>query len=386
MGYCESVPADVTAYQDALTGRRVVRWTPDSLLAQHLYFTSPSVTADDRWLAIIGQAVTGGPDLYAIDRREKVMHRLTDNRHGVRKCYCYPYGGPRGLAKPTPCLDAGRNRVYAVIDDQLWRIDLDTGERRMLVALPEGYYAAFMHVRPNGGEVAMPLTRSPAFEAPARTQGEQMSRLGEALDAGQVHCALWLVDAETGAVTVRLEVPFWITHVQYDPTGSGWIMFNSESHWQRQKVVPRIWTVEPAGDPRPLFVQAEGEVCGHENWTADGTIVYHGAVGQREYVAKRDRRGALIEERTTADFQVHHATPDPAGTGYLADALDGLIYHVTPVGADGCRAVPLCRHDTEDKAEQDNHAHVIASPRGDGAVFTAMRGGKRAVYEVELGD
>ena len=393
-----ATPEPHETYIDPTTARPVTRLTDPRFPTQHLYFTSPSVTADGRWLILMSHR-DGQVNLFALDRAEHRLHPLTDNPHGTRFAYCYPYGNPSGLAKSTPCLDPHRNRVFAQLDNQILRIDLDRRQSHVLWTVPPDTVSSFTHVTPDGRTLCVPLTNASAFVDPARTQGEQMDRVAAHIDAGNVRTQLHLIDTETGNARVWLEAPFWVTHVHFDPTGSGHAIFNSEGLWHRQAKIPRIWLTDPTGSYRPLFQQSKGEICGHENFAADGTIVYHGARAAAEhvtgdlktfpdadaahYLARRDRTGKLIEQRATDPIPIHHATPDH-GSGYIIDSLDGLIYRVEPAGAasSGFTFTPLCRHDTEAPEEQDNHVHATLTPRGDAIIFTAMRNGSRCVYEV----
>ncbi len=382
-GYAQTWRCSPRQSRDPASGRRVTQWTDPAVPSQHLYFTSPSVTVDDRWLVGICDR-DGQANLFAIDRVEKVCHQLTDNHHGTRVAYCYPYGSARGLARPTPSLDPIGNRLFALIDDEVVRIDLQTGQSRPLWRIPPNSMPAFTHVSPDGRKLVMPLTNADVFGDPTASQAEQMERLARHIDAGRVRTTLWVIDTETGEARPWLEVGFWLTHVQFDPTGSGWGIFNSEGHWHQQAKIPRLWVAEPDGTHRPLVKQAEGEMIGHENFAPDGTVVYHGIRDGAHYVARRKKSGECVEELRSCGIAVHHTTPAAGGNGYIADAYDGAVYHIVPDGQGGTRATVLCRHDTEGLGEQDNHAHAITTPAGGSVIFTANRAGVRSIYEVAM--
>ena len=84
-------------YRDPDTGATVIQWTNAPCTNHHLYFTSFSVTQDDRWLAILSDR-DGHPNLYAIDRRDGAIRRLSNNQNGLLRSYVYPQGGLRGLS------------------------------------------------------------------------------------------------------------------------------------------------------------------------------------------------------------------------------------------------------------------------------------------------
>jgi Tol biopolymer transport system component len=380
------IPAEASRSADPLTGRTVTRWTSSPAKDQHLYFTTPSVTSDGRWLVLISER-SGHPNLYGLERATGRMRPLTANASGTRRAYCYPYGGEAGLSKPTASLDPVRGRAFAVVDDQVIRADLESGESAPLAPLPERGMTAFTHVSPDGRWLCLPLTTPiEPFLEPAATQGEQMRLLWPHISAGRIETKLWLIDTETGAARVWATLPFWVTHVQFDPTGGGRAIFNSEGRWQNQAEIPRIWRIDAEGRTRPLFPQVAPERCGHENWAADGSaVVYHGDDDQGSYLARRDWEGLLLERLDVSDIATHHATPDATGRGYYVDARDGIIYHIGLEGGQR-RLDPVCRHDTSDFHDQDNHVHPILAPDGRSLVFTSKRAGFADVYEVSLED
>ncbi len=102
-------------YTDPKTGARVIRWTASGAKDQHLYFTGPSVTDDDRWLVILSER-TGHPNLHAIDRRTGEIHALSANARGLLASYVYPLGGARGLSKASASMDGESGQVIWIQD------------------------------------------------------------------------------------------------------------------------------------------------------------------------------------------------------------------------------------------------------------------------------
>ena len=79
---------------------------------QLLYFTSSSLTADDRHLVFISDR-TGNPNLFTRDLMTGNERQLTTNTEGVLKSYVYFDGHPyRGFGKGSVSLDAGKGIVY----------------------------------------------------------------------------------------------------------------------------------------------------------------------------------------------------------------------------------------------------------------------------------
>jgi len=379
-------PAERTQHIDRETGQTVIRWTQGGAKNQHLYFTSPSVTEDDRWLIFISDR-DGHPNLYAIDRGNGRIQKLTVNNEGLLRAYVYPLGGRRGLSKASPCLDARHNRVYYIQNDEVWRVDLDdNSEPFKLSTLPAGAYTAFNHVSPDGQRLCVPIADARAFEAPMQTQWEQLRQVPELMRQENLTTQILLIDTTTGQSQIAAEAPFWVTHVQFDPASSGRIIFNKEGQYPTTGIpLPdRIWCLETNGHIRPLAPETDGEWRSHENWAPDGNaIVYHGSRAGEPFVAARTWDGALLRQASLAGITLYHATGAIDGRRLFIDKPDGLIALVDPDEIGAARVRNICRHDSS-CCDQDAHVHPITTQGGKSVVFTSDAAGQCDVYEVEL--
>jgi hypothetical protein len=375
------LPPGAAWLRDPATGQRVVRWTADGC-SQHLYFTCPSVTADDHWLVVISDR-DGHPNLWAADRRAGTWRRLSANRSGTRRAYCHPQGGAAGLTKASACLDPVGGVAYAVIDNQVWRLPLAVGRPEVLADLPSGTSCGFCHVAPDGGRLCLTLVDAETLAAETATQRDQMAAAALVVAAGRSRTLIEEVDTGSGRRRTRCAVPFWATHVQYDPAGHDRIIFNSEGPWSLQDRIPRIWVQAGYDQPAPLYAQDPREQVGHENILPDGSaIVYHGVAQDDHFICVRDWSGRLLSRLPMPDRpEAHHATPMPGQGGFLADCHDGMIHIITTAGG---RPVfkPVAGHGVEDWTAQDDHPHPIANPDGLGVVFTARAMPGREVREL----
>jgi Tol biopolymer transport system component len=378
----QSLPSERSTYRDPATGATVIQWTQGPHTNQHLYFTSPSVTADDRWLVFISDR-DGNPNLYAIDRRDGAIRQLSANANGLLRSYVYSQGGLHGLSKASPCLDPHRNRLFYIRDDTVFAVDLDAAEtsERQLCELPQGWYGGFTHISPDGKCFCVPCTDPRAF-ADEKTQWEQLKTVPQRMDRLGLVSRILLVEVATGNLRIAAEVPFWVTHVQFDPAGSGRIVFNREGDRPGGGPMPdRIWCLEPTGAFRPLADQPAEEWRSHENWAPDGrSIVYHGGRDGKAFVAARTWEGKLLHETNLGGIEFWHATGAPDGRRLVVDRRDGMISVLDPA-ASANRVTDLCRHDTT-YDDQDAHAHPIATPSGRSVIFTSVRTGNCNVYEV----
>jgi Tol biopolymer transport system component len=366
-----------TTYRDPDTGATVIEWTKAPCTNQHLYFTSFSVTLDDRWLVILSDR-DGHPNLYAIDRQDWAIRRLSNNQNGLLRSYVYPQGGLRGLSKASPCLDVPRNRIFYVRDDVVYVAGLES--EQPVCALPPQWYGAYTHLCPDGKTFCIPCTDPRAFTDDCLTQWEQLKRVPARMKREGLVTRLYFVDVEKGVSRIAAEIPFWVTHVQFDPTGTGRMIFNLEGWDEDCRALPnRIWCLETDGSYRPLSEQPAAEWRSHENWASDGqSIVYHGGRDGKAFVAARTWEGRLLHETSIDGIEFWHATGALDGKRMFVDRHDGMIAILDPTEH---RMTSLCRHDTS-YDNQDAHAHPLTTPSGRSVIFTSNRTGHCQVYEV----
>ena len=378
-------PSERTTFSDAQTGATVIQWTAGPSNNHHLYFTSLSVTADDRWLTFISDR-TGHPNLFAIDRTSGEIRRLSDNQRGLLRSYVYPQGGLTGLSKASPCLDPRANRLLYVRDDKVFAVSLGSANpaENFIAELPPQWFGGYSHISPDGKTYCIPCTDPRAF-ADEKTQWEQLKTVPVRMKALNLLTRLYFIDIATGRTRVAAEVPFWVTHVQFDPAGTGRLIFNLEGQQANGVPMPdRIWCLESSGHFRPLATHLPAEWRSHENWAPDGqSILYHGGHADRAYVAARTWDGKLLHETSIHGVEFWHATGVLDGRRFFVDRRDGVISILDPAAAPAHRVIDLCRHDTA-MHSQDAHAHPITTPSGKSLVFTSSRSGTCQVYEVTL--
>lgn len=382
----ENEPSEKTVLTDRDTGAEVIQWTRSDCTNQHLYFTSPSVTGDDRWLVFISDR-SGNPNLHAIDRRDGSIRRFSENSRGLLHSYVYPKGGNHGLSKASPCLDPVRNRIFYIRDDVVCAADLDgdsAGERK-ICEMPAGWYGAFTHISPDGKTLCVPCTDPRAFVDEADTQWTQMRKVPGRMERENLLSRIYWIDVPTGRMKIAAEIPFWVTHVQFDPAGTGCLVFNREGFSEGGDRPPpnRIWCLEPDGTFHPLSPELPGEWRSHENWAPDGkSIVYHGGRDGRTFLAARTWDGRLIREASLEGIEFWHATAAVDGRRLLVDRPDGYISMVDPDAVEN-RLFNICRHDSTVE-NQDAHPHPITTAGGRSLIFTSNRSGHCQIYEAAL--
>ena len=375
---------------------------------QLLYFTSSSLTSDDRWLVFISDRL-GDPNLFAMDLHSGQEHLLTDNHDGTLKSYVYFDGNPnRGLGKASVSLHSQSGTVYYLQGDDICAVDL-TGSRRVLAQVPAGQVTAFTHVSLDGSRLCVPTTDARALEAGSLVNGRPDYDIDERVQRENLASTLHVYDTRTGREILSEPVPrAWITHVQFCPAENDLILYNHE--WSAESGIRRIWLFD-GRSRKHIRMRAEGEgrsrkdwVC-HEVWDKDGrAIIYHGGFdGGAYFVGKVKRDGSdRVEVGFPPDFRKYgHFNISPAGLlvgdGYYQEPQEESLAGVrnefrggewiSLQKVDWAQArmewMPLCKHGSSWE-NQDCHPHPIFNHAGSAVYYTSNTGGRRAIYRVEV--
>ena len=394
---------------------------------QLLYFTCSSLSSDDRRLYVISDR-DGHPNVYVRDLQTGLETRLTDNRNGTMKSYVYFDCQPgKGLGKASVCLDSVRNIIYYIQDNQICKVGLD-GIIHVLSRVPDCRTTAFTHVSSDGRLLCVPMTDGRALDYDPEREGAGLDRrpvydIDGRVQEERLNSYLCVYDTSTGALLYEKKVPLcWITHVQFNPADSEFIMFNHE--WPSFDCgIRRIWLYDHRNDTivriRKEGSDTSGNTAGHprkaadwichEMWTDDGsTIIYHGGyadgpalVGKYELASRRYWEIALPDDYNAyGHFTMDHQQnlccdgyfkfPDDIKTvrenstdnGPDPHKKDGeYISRVIPFWEEGrLEWIPLCKH-LSDWLGQDAHPHPVYSHAGDAIYFNSRSGKYVKVYK-----
>lgn len=400
------------------SGNEIIKWTETDEDVQHLYFTSPSITNDNKYLIVISES-NGIPNLLCIDRETKKVNQLTNSK-GLLKSYTYPEGGLKGFSKASPFLDSSKNVVYWIEDNQVWKKGLDSSVKPVkLASLPKGWLTGYIHLSSDGKKICVPCTDPRAFnDNEDLTQHDQLKNVPFRMLENNCKSKLLIIDVETNQIENEVLLPFWVTHVQFQPDNSDVILCNSEGRVSSlaKRNYPywgRIWLINVDGSYRRFFQQKDGEYINHENWNKlNNSVLYHGKnrlnqislliyygmifinkyIGQfysrrkldafsKHFIAIRDINGKILYKINT-DHPVSHAIFSPCSINFVADSRDGNIYGYRFEDKKYIRSL-ICGHSSTMK-NQDVHPHPRISNDGFSVIFTSDREGKRSVYEVKL--
>lgn len=366
---------------------------------QLLYFTSPSLLADDRRLVFMSDR-GGHPNLFLRDLKSGEERRLTSNSEGILKSYVYFDGQPYcGFGKASVSLHAPTGTVYFIQGQSICQVNA-AGKLRVLAEYPAGQMTAFTHVSADGTRLCVPTTDARALDGDNVLPGAPKYNIDARVQAEGLSSWLRIYDTASGEETLCERVPkAWITHVQFSPADRNAILYNHE--WPADCGIRRMWLWD---GKRHIRLRSEGDgrsradwTC-HEMWERDGSaVIYHGSY----------YKGPAYVGRVHPDGSQSVEIPFPAGWkryGHFTEGRPGVLvtdgYYERPddPAPNGCGAwisvlrvgwessriqwFPLCRHGSSWRS-QDEHPHPVFDHAGRSVIFTSDRDGKRAGYRVD---
>ncbi len=381
----------------AMQGEKAVAVVSSAANDQLLYFTSPSLLADDQRIVFLSDR-SGQPNIFLRDLRTGQDRQLTFNTDGFLKSYVYFDGLPyRGLGRASVSVDPQRGLVYFLQGRKICVVSTD-GEQRVLAELPAGQMTAFTHVSADGSRLCVPTTDARALDDDRLLKGKPDYDIDARVQAESLSSYLRVYDTASGREIACERVPkAWITHVQFSPRDNRLILYNHE--WPSDCGIRRMWLWD---GQRHIRLRTEGGgrsrtdwTC-HEMWERDGSaIIYHGTYDKGPSYLGRvlpDGSGAVeIALPKEWDRYGHFTVGRP---GWLV--TDGCYVHegdsgrssgdwISMVVVDWSARrydwLPLCRHGSS-WTSQDAHPHPVFNHAGDAAYFTSDVSGKRAIYRI----
>jgi hypothetical protein len=379
---------------------------------QLLYFTSSSLTADDRTCVFIREQVIGQPNLWACDLATGKAWPITLGDRGCLRSYVYFDGRPNeGFGKASVSVHPHSARVYYIDGLNLCCAAL-RGPTRVLARLRDDEVTAFTHVSADGRLICVPTTDARALDGPFE-KNRPLYDIDRRVRDEDLRSYLNIFDTSSGELLARETVKrAWVTHVQFSPRDNRLILYNHE--WPADCGVRRIWLWD-GRTHRPLRDERDGQsrgdwVC-HEMWSRDGrSVIYHGRYAGTDpvtcgaklifgagngpaFIGRCNADGSeLVEIVLPTDYTRYgHFTvgndeqlvtdgyferpEDPPGNGAWISLL-------TPDWTN--RTIdwrPICRHGSSWRS-QDEHPHPIFDHAGRSVLFTSDVNGRRTIYRV----
>lgn len=388
---------------DLTAKRQPVRVTEAGCNNQLLYFTSSSLTADDKELVLISDR-TGDYNLFVQDLASGDVRQLTHNNESYLKSYVYFDGTPyKGFGRASVSLDVTRGRVYYIQGREVRCVDLTRVSEATLAVLPDNQVTGFTHVSDDGRLLCVPTTDARALDDEILNRGPMWEHIDKCVQEENLSSYLNVFDTATGERVLCERVPkAWVTHVQFSPNDNSKILYNHE--WCSDGGIRRMWLWD---GQRHLRLRTEGDgrsrkdfTC-HEMWERDGSaLVYHG--GRHDgpsYIGRVRPDGTNLCEILLPESYKHYGhymTGKPAWLvtdgsyvpdGDTGDTWGGKWICLLKVDWAGQKAhwMPLCEHGSCWSC-QDVHPHPIFDHSGTNIYFTSDVEGYRAVYRLDVAD
>ena len=166
------------------------------------------------------------------------------------------------------------NRAFWATDNRVLSVDLLRGEVEEIYRSPEGWGMGQSNCTAKGDVFSVGETKSDFMSSEPKHDGYTLDRKAQAWP--EPTARIVLVDAATGQANVGHELNGVPSHVNVHPFDPNLVLYCHEGQWSY--VGHRIWLLDvAAGEARPICKPPEGYAFGHETWTDDGRVLFHGA-------------------------------------------------------------------------------------------------------------
>ena len=385
--------------------KKITRLTPAGQNFGILYFTSNSLTNDDKTIFLIGRE-HGVRNLYCMNTDGTYLKQITDipKDQNIKESFNPPVMLDCGIDNiyAEPALDTKGGNIFYYRQRQIVRADRN-GNNTVLAELPIGNIVSVMHVSESGKKLLLATTDARAFLYD-NTDSYNLT-VDDTVQSMGLSAVLRVFDTRTGEQILKERVPrAWITHVQFNPANDDLIMYNHE--WPHDCGVRRMWMFDGENH---VMVRTEGEgrsrkdwTC-HEMWSRDGSeLVYHGTYdGGRSYLGCariNDPEDILPIRLTEIPFPEEYVSYGHFTMGNGHDVFTDGYFRLLGDPEDKSKYIcrlkidwdagkidwqPLCEHNST-WATQDSHPHPILNHKGDRLYFNSDFEGFRAVYYVDV--
>jgi oligogalacturonide lyase len=369
-------------YEDAFSGREVIRLTDYLGHSSHLYFTDPGWFNHDRSF-IFNSDREGQSDLYRYDLEDGKITQLTDY--------------PDQRARLGGCFSETNQCHYYWHNNQLIELDINTLTERTLYEAPSEVSANRASPTADGKYIMSKLQ----YDIPEDKAAVSFaySRFREYFYAKPL-TQIIRIEVATGKMDIIHEERCYTSHINTSPKLPDIMTFCHEGPWTL--VEQRIWGLNiQTGEKWKIRPQDDGMYAvGHEYWFADGEhLGYHGM--------PRDERGVSapifgrIKWDNTDAFEEHfpfHSTHFCSLDEQLV-AGDGTPGAVFSSQGKAHPFIQLFRWDGEQYVgphvlayhrstfnDQHAHPHPRFTPDGKYIQYTSDLTGYSNIYMVEVGD
>jgi hypothetical protein len=286
------LPAEWKTFSDPDTGRKIRQLTSAPANSYPLYYFSPSVTSDNRYLVFHSER-SGWVELYRLDLTNGEIVQLTDGRtrDSGWAIWCEPH--LRGIYNHLSALNVAKGEVYYFQDNQIRRVDLETLTDTLIHDIsgrisigqsmfsPDGHHFAFIHADRE-------LFRQAFSDREALENMKQFKWTGHQQWRNSVPTTIGVIDTETGRYSDVIQLSYHVHHVLFADNdtllvnhiqnAAGMWMVRLDGTGQRILRPPDLHgsLVHQVVTQRGIFYEAAGHDKGKtNNWLGHYDLVHH---------------------------------------------------------------------------------------------------------------
>ena len=369
-------PSEMSTFIDKKSGREIVKLTKTGC-NYHFYFTENSFTGDDK--ALIYRHRDGNlkdkdavTDIFKIDLETGERTQLTDFASMGIKPICF---------NKTVAGDV----LFYNTADELWSMDIKTGEHKLLARAPIGYTFGSTSVSFDNRYIAI-IAGGKSYASVA-SSGENYGGFLETF-YGTKNGYVMIAATDGSGAEIIYEDTHWIGHVQFAPDTNEFITYCHEGPWNY--VQQRIWLLNTiTRKSRPCFIQAQNDSLGHEFWTRDGLVFYDNRGRGHDGTITSDKGQAVTMDYNGPDdipqvgfvdkngnvtrqlelpFYCNHYHANKDNTRLVADAVSDLV--MIDISGDKPSLEVLAEHNTSWRW-QETHCHPTWSWSNNAIVYAS---------------
>jgi WD40 repeat protein len=207
------MPSEGKTFRDRETGRTIRQLTSVKANNYPLYYFTPSITADNRYLVFHSER-SGWVQLYRLDLQTGESSQLTDGRTHNSGWMIWCEWRLRGIYNHLSALNQARREVYYFQDEEVRCTQLDTLVNRVVHYIPGRIPIGQSSFSPDGRHFAfIHADRRNFVEVMSDLESLRNMRLETFDFRPRIPATIGLIETETGKYQHIIELDFHVHHV-----------------------------------------------------------------------------------------------------------------------------------------------------------------------------